>query len=78
MDLSKPVKTIEQMSDEELLERLKELRHRREVVKPAAAAHRQKAAKKGMQTRITGVEKLLAGMSEEDRAALIASLEAGE
>lgn len=75
MDLSKLIKPIEMMSDEELLERLKELRHRREVVRPAATAHKQMAARKGMQTRMTGVEKLLAGMSEEDRAALIASLE---
>ena len=78
MDLSNLVKPIELMTDDELTERLRELRHRREVVRPAATAHKQKAAKKGMQTRISSAEKLLANLSEEDRAAIIASLENGE
>lgn len=78
MDLSKLVTPIDQQTDEELLARLRELRHRREVIRPAATAHKQKAARKGMQTRMTAVEKLMAGMSEEERIALIASLESGE
>ena len=78
MDLSNLVKPIELQSDAELISRLKELRHRREVIRPAATAHKKKAARKGMQTRMTAVEKLMAGMSEEERLALIQSLEAGE
>ncbi len=78
MDLSKLVTPIDQQTDEELMARLRELRHRREIIRPAATAHKVKAARKGMQTRMTAVEKLMAGMSEEERLSLIASLESGE
>jgi DNA-binding MarR family transcriptional regulator len=75
MDLSNLIKPIDMMSDEELLERIKELRHRREVLRPAATAHKQKAAKKKVAPVVNKLEKLLAGMSEEERAELLRSLE---
>ena len=77
MQLLDLVKPIEQCTDEELLERLRTIRHNRKTVRPAAKAHAKRAAKKGAQTRMTAVEKLLASMSEEDRQALIAELGEG-
>lgn len=77
MQLLDLVKPIEQCTDEELLERLRTIRHNRNTVRPAAKAHAKRAAKKGAQTRMSAVEKLLAGMSEEERQALIAELGEG-
>jgi len=78
MDLSKLVKPIDLMTDEELRERLKEIRHRREVIRPAAANRKQKAAKKTVAPVASKLEKLLAGMSPEERAQLLSELESGE
>ncbi len=74
MQLNDLVKPIEQMTDEELLERLRVIRNNRNTVRPAAKAHAKRAAKKGAQTRMSKVEKMLAGMSEADRQAILAEL----
>ena len=77
MQLTDLVKPIEQCSDEELLERLRVVRNNRNTVRPAAKAHAKREAKKGQQGRMSAVEKLLDGMSPEQRAALIAQLGEG-
>lgn len=71
MQLKDLVKPIDQMTDEELAERLRTIRHNRTTARPAAKAHAKKAAKKGAQTRINKVEKLLEGLSREELIALL-------
>lgn len=77
MQLADLVKPIEDCTDEELLERLRHIRNNRNAVRPAAKAHAKRAAKKGQLGRMSTVEKLLAGMSPEERAAIIAELGEG-
>lgn len=62
-DLFKP---LDDMTDEELLERLRTSRHNRKTVRPAKQAHAKREAKKGGQTRINQAEKLLEGLSREE------------
>lgn len=73
-DLTKP---IDQMTDEELMERLRVMRHNRTTVRPAAKAHAKRAAKKGAQTRINKVDKLLEGLSREQVLALLGEMDNG-
>ncbi len=74
MQLNDLVKPMDQCSDEELLERLRTIRHNRNTVRPAAKTHARKAAKKGMQGRVGKVDKLIAGLTPEQRAQLILEL----
>ena len=75
MDLSKLVKPIDMMTDEQLRERLKEIRHRRDVERPAAENHRRKSATKKVAPVVSKLDKLLAGMTAEEREELLKSLE---
>ena len=74
MQLNDIVKTLDQMTDKELLERVRELRHRRETIRPAAAKHVERSEKKASQKKVTGVEKLLGVLTHEERQALIEQL----
>jgi len=69
------VKTIDQMSDAELMERIREIRHNRETVRPAAAKHVERAETKTSRKKVSSVEKLLEGLSDAERASLLAQLE---
>lgn len=62
-DLTKP---ISDLTDEELMERLRTMRHSRTAIRPAAKAHAKRAAKKGAQGRMSKVDKLLVGLSREE------------
>lgn len=77
MQLQNLIKGMEDMSDEELTERLHELRHRREVIRPAAANRVRKEEKKVEKKATSGVEKLLAGLSPAELEALLASIDKG-
>ncbi len=74
MQLTDLVKPIEDCTDEELLERLRKIRHNRNTVRPAAKTHAKKEAKRGQQGRMNKVEKLLEGLTEEQRKQLILEL----
>lgn len=78
MQLSDLTKPIEEQTDEELMERLRAIRHNRNSVRPAAKAHAKRESKKGMQGRMSAIEKLLAGMSEEERLAILEELGEGD
>jgi len=69
------VKTLDQMSDEELLERLRTVRHNREVARPVAKRKAVKAETKASRARLGKVDKLLAGLSEAEREQLLKNLE---
>lgn len=74
MQLQNLIKPIEEMTDEELKERLFDIRHRREYEKPAAKARVKKAEKKESKKKVSAAEKLLANLSPEDLAALLSEL----
>ena len=74
MQLQDLVKSVEAMTDDELRERIKQIRHTRETVRPAAKKHVEKAAKKGNVGRINKAADLFAGMSEEEKAEIIKAL----
>ncbi len=78
MQLRNLVKPIDQMSDDELREHVRGIRHRRETVRPAAKRIVEKAVKKVTQARVKKTAGLLDGMSEEDKAKLIALLGGSE
>ena len=78
MRLNQLVKPISEMSDDELLTRLREVRRNREVVRPAAKQIVERVEKKASNKKLAGIQGLLEGMSPEDKAALLKQLEADE
>ena len=74
MQLKDLVKTLDQMTDDELLERLREVRHRRSVERPAHRAHVERAERKESTKRMSALDKLLSSLSEAERDALMAQL----
>jgi hypothetical protein len=77
MQLQNLIKPIEEQTDEELLERLREIRNNRNTVRPAAKSHAKRAAKKGQQGRIKKVESLLEGLTPEQIEQLLTELGEG-
>ncbi len=65
------VNSFSSMSPEEQLEKIREIRRNKYVHKPALEKRKRKARKKSS----SAVAKLLATLSEEDRAALLAEYE---
>lgn len=74
MQLKDLVKPIDDMTDDELLEHLRQIKHRRAVIRPAHQAHVERAEKKVSQGRMKKTTSLVAGLSEAERLALIAQL----
>jgi hypothetical protein len=74
MQLSNLVKPIDQCTNDELLERLRAVRHNREVARPVAAAKAAKVEKKSSVKKMSALEKLVDSMSDADRLKLIESL----
>lgn len=71
------IKTIDQCSDEELLERLRTVRHNREVARPVAARKTANVEKKATRKRVSSVDKVVETMSDDDKQKLIELLMAG-
>ena len=71
MQLKDLVKPITEMSDEELVERLRLVRHSRSILRPAAKARAKKNAKKGATARINKAEALLEMLSKEELMKLL-------
>lgn len=74
MRLEDLVKPIDKQTDEELLARLRQIRHNRDMVRPAAKRHAKKAATKGAQGRVTKVETLLGMLDPAQLEQLMLSL----
>lgn len=74
MQLKDLIKPVEDMTDDELRARLQELRHKREVVRPAAKKHADKAVKKEASKSVKGLSGMLSNMTEEQKAQLIKAL----
>lgn len=75
MQLKDLIKTLDDLSEEELIERLREIRHRRSVERPASKAIVERHEKKQSRGRMSALDKLINSLSEEDRARLLADLE---
>lgn len=75
MKLKSLVTPIDQMSEEELTERLRTIRHSRERARPVARRKAAKAEKKESSKKLSSTEKLFAALSEEDRNELVAKLQ---
>ena len=78
MQLNDLVKPLDKLTDDELLERLRQVRHNREVARPVARRKQAKTEAKASRARVTSVTKLLDGLSEAERATLIQQLGGGE
>jgi hypothetical protein len=78
MQLKDLVKPIEKMSDDELLEYLREVKQRRTVERPAHRAHVERAEKKTARGKAKKVTNIFEGMSAEERQRLIEQLQQGE
>ncbi len=74
MQLTDLYKPLDQMTDEELKERLQQIRHNRTVARPAAKAREKKASSKGSVTRVNKLHAMMAAMSPEDKAQLLLDL----
>lgn len=74
MQIHDLIKPIDQQNDDELLERLRALRHNRETLRPAARKIVERAVKKTTKAKVTKAASLLDNLTEEQRLALIAKL----
>lgn len=74
MQLSDLITPIESLSDEELRARLLDLRRRRETERPKAVKAVKKAEKKEGRKKVTEAEKLLAALTPEQLAILMAQI----
>ena len=74
MQMNDLIKSLDSMTDDELREHLRNIRHNRTKAKPATVNREKRAAKKGGQGRMNGVEDLLGGMTDAEKQALIAQL----
>jgi flagellar motility protein MotE (MotC chaperone) len=77
MQIKDLVKTIDEMTDEELMTRVREMRHRREVVRPAAKARVERVEKKASRAKVNKTADLLDNLSDEERLKLIELLSQG-
>lgn len=77
MKLKDLTKSISQMTDDELREHVRQIRHTKYVAKPAKAKHEADAKKVETRKRTSKADKMLAGMSEADKQQLLLLLEGG-
>jgi hypothetical protein len=68
-------KDISQMSNEELQSHISEIRRRKYIERPAAAKRIERESKPAIDRKAKSVVKLVGGMSEAERAALLLMLE---
>lgn len=78
MQLKDLVKPISEMSDEELLEHLRQVKQRRTIERPAHRAHVERAEKKTARAKSKKVDIVLGKLSDEERQKLIDQLQQGE
>ena len=74
MQTNQLIKPIDQCSNDELMERLRTVRHSREVARPVAKAKAAKVEKKTSRVKMSAMDKLLDGMSDEEKQKLLAQL----
>lgn len=77
MQLGDLVKKISDMTDDELLEMLRSIKHNRSVARPAHKAHIERAEKKTSRAKTKKAADLFGNLSEAERLELIKQLEEG-
>lgn len=82
MKLSDLQKPLAEQTDEELIERLRRIRHNRHVERPAVKKREEKAdaitGRRAAKKAGSSMDKMLAGLTDEQRLALIAQLTGGQ
>jgi len=78
MQLKDLVKPLDQMSNDELMERLRTVRHSRETIRPAARKHVERAEIKATRVKMGAMDKMLEGMSDSEREELLNQLKEQE
>lgn len=71
-------KSIEEMTDDELLEKLRVSRHNRHNQRPKVTKKATTTSAKAKHKRVSAVQAMLTGLSDSEKEALIAQLEQGE
>jgi len=69
------VKPISELSDEELIEKLRQVKTNREIIRSAVRKRTERSEKKASRTRLTATTKLFEGLTDEERQELIKKLE---
>lgn len=71
------VKDVSKMTDAELMEHVRGIRHNKYVARPAAARRRSDERKKVVKSTTSKVDKIVGKLSAEERAKLLAQLTKG-
>ncbi len=71
MKLSDLLKNMSNMTEDQLREHVRSMRHTKNVAKPAKAKHEADVVKKETRKKTSAVDKLLKDMSDADKAALL-------
>lgn len=74
MQLKDLVTPIDKQTDDELLTRLREIRHRREVIRPAQRKRVERAETKTARREVAGLNKLVENLSDAEKEALVKKL----
>lgn len=74
MQLKDLITPISELSDEQLLEKLRTIRHNRTTVRPAAAARVKKTEKKESKAKMSEADKLLSALTPEQLQLLMQQL----
>lgn len=74
MQLQDLIKPINDMTDEELQEHLRNIRHNRSVIRPAAKKKVAAAKNKKSKATVNKIEKMLAGMTSSQREEFLKNL----
>jgi hypothetical protein len=77
MQMQDLIKPLDQLTDEELQERIREIRHSRTVTRPAAQKHKEKAVKVKAKKETSKVDALLKNLSPEQIQQLLLGLGEG-
>jgi hypothetical protein len=75
MQIHDLVKTIDKMTNEELLEHVRAMRHRREVARPVARQKVERAEKKATVAKAKKGDKLLASLTPEQLIELLQGMD---
>ena len=79
MQLLNLTKPLEQMTEDELLEHVRKMRHNRTIARPAAKKHAERSQirteRKASKKRTSSMDGLLAKLTEAEREALMKQLE---
>lgn len=75
MRLHDIVPDVQKMSDDELREHVRGIRHNKFIARPAMQKHKEKPQKQERKSARLNINKMLAGMSQDEIAQLIQQLE---